>query len=51
MDSWKDGRQQAFFSKFWNSIQKGDAFYLVRDISRKLIDNAIGHDKKPSDKK
>ncbi|KAG2206875.1 hypothetical protein INT47_007632 [Mucor saturninus] len=51
MDSWKDGNQQAFFSKFWSSAQKGDAFYLVLDSTKRLIENTLGHDKKPSDKK
>lgn len=51
VDSWKDGSQQAFFSKFWSSMQKGDAFYLVKDSTKRLIENALGHDKKPSDKK
>ncbi|CEP13838.1 hypothetical protein [Parasitella parasitica] len=51
VDSWKDGSQQAFFSKFWSSMQKGDALYLVRDSTKRLFENALGHDKKPSDKK
>lgn len=51
VDSWKDGTQQAFFSKFWSSMQKGDALYLVRDSTKRLFENALGHDKKPSDKK
>ncbi|KAI8643626.1 hypothetical protein BD408DRAFT_385278 [Parasitella parasitica] len=51
IDSWKDGSQQAFFYKFWSSMQKGDALYLVRDSTKKLFENALGHDKKPSDKK
>lgn len=51
IDSWKNGNQQAFFSKFWSSVQKGDAFYLVKDSTKRLIENALGHDKKPSDKK
>ncbi|KAI8384094.1 hypothetical protein BD560DRAFT_443937 [Blakeslea trispora] len=51
VNSWKDGSQQAFFSKFWSSIQKGDAFYLVKDSTKRLFENALGHDKKPSDKK
>ncbi|KAG2202447.1 hypothetical protein INT46_002242 [Mucor plumbeus] len=51
VDSWKDGSQQAFFSKFWSSMQKGDAIYLVRDSTKRLFENALGHDKKPSDKK
>jgi hypothetical protein len=51
IDSWTDGSQQAFFSKFWSSMQKGDAFYLVKDSTKRLIENALGHDKKPSNKK
>lgn len=49
LDSWKDGNQQAFFSNFWSSVQKGDAFYLVKDSTKRLIENALGHDK--NDKK
>ncbi|KAI9483012.1 MAG: hypothetical protein EXX96DRAFT_556519 [Benjaminiella poitrasii] len=51
INSWKDGSQQAFFSKLWSSMQKGDAFYLVRDSTKRLIENTLNHDKKPSDKK
>ncbi|KAI8377165.1 hypothetical protein EDC96DRAFT_435836 [Choanephora cucurbitarum] len=51
VNSWRDGVQQAFFSKFWSSLQKGDAFYLVKDSTKRLFENALGHDKKPSDKK
>lgn len=51
VDSWKDGNQQAFFTKFWSSAQKGDAFYLVLDSTKRLIENTLGHNKKPSDKK
>ncbi|CAO3610516.1 unnamed protein product [Mucor hiemalis] len=51
IESWKNGNQQAFFSKFWTSVQKGDAFHLVKDSTKRLIENALGHDKKPSDKK
>ncbi|OBZ91737.1 hypothetical protein A0J61_00229 [Choanephora cucurbitarum] len=51
VNSWRDGSQQAFFSKFWSSLQKGDAFYLVKDSTKRLFENALGHDKKPSDKK
>jgi hypothetical protein len=32
-------------------MQKGDAIYLVRDSTKRLFENALGHDKKPSDKK
>lgn len=46
IDSWKDGNQQAFFSKFWTSAQNGDAFYLVLDSTKRLFENALGHDKK-----
>ncbi|KAI7907808.1 uncharacterized protein BX663DRAFT_424664 [Cokeromyces recurvatus] len=51
ISSWKDGSQQAFFSKLWSSMQKGDAFYLVKESTKRLIENAMDHDKKPNDKK
>ncbi|KAI9279288.1 hypothetical protein BY458DRAFT_431827 [Sporodiniella umbellata] len=50
IDSWKDGTQQAFFSKFWTRLQRGDAFYLVKDCTKRLLENVL-EDKKPSDKK
>jgi hypothetical protein len=49
IDSWKDGHQQAFFTKFCSSVQRGDAFYLVKKGTKKLIENVLGHDK--NDKK
>ncbi|RCH89765.1 hypothetical protein CU098_009451 [Rhizopus stolonifer] len=50
IDSWKDGTQQAFFTKFWTRLERGDAFYLVKDCTKRLIENML-EDKKPSDKK
>lgn len=50
IDSWNNGTQQAFFHKFWTRLERGDAFYLVRDCTKRLIENVL-EDKKPSDKK
>ncbi|EIE87139.1 hypothetical protein G6F46_008312 [Rhizopus delemar] len=50
IESWKDGTQQRFFMSFWTRLERGDAFYLVRDYTKRLIDNAL-EDKKPSNKK
>lgn len=47
--SWQDGTQKAFLNRFWESAQRGDAFHLVRDNTKRLIDAALGNDKKPGD--
>ncbi|KAL0084632.1 hypothetical protein J3Q64DRAFT_1835022 [Phycomyces blakesleeanus] len=49
MDSWKDGTQKAFFNRFWESSQRGDAFILVKDNTKKMIDSALYNIKKSSD--
>ncbi|KAI9031857.1 hypothetical protein CLU79DRAFT_730441 [Phycomyces nitens] len=49
MDSWKDGTQKAFFLRFWESSQRGDAFMLVKDNTKKMIDSALCNIKKSSD--
>ncbi|EIE83893.1 hypothetical protein RO3G_08598 [Rhizopus delemar RA 99-880] len=50
INSWKDGSQQGFFMNLWTRLERGDAFYLVRDYTKRLIENVL-EDKKPSDKK
>ena len=47
--SWKDGTQQLFFQKFWESTKRGDAFHLVRDNTKKLFASATGADKSSQD--
>lgn len=45
IQSWEDGTQSAFLSKFWESAVRGDAFQLVRDSTRRLFKMAGGGDK------
>ncbi|CDH59500.1 hypothetical protein RO3G_11850 [Lichtheimia corymbifera JMRC:FSU:9682] len=45
IQSWEDGTQSAFLSKFWESAVRGDAFQLVRDSTRRLFKMASGGDK------
>lgn len=48
IESWKDGTQAAFFSRFYESAKRGDAFRLVRDNSRRLFNAVVGDDDKDS---
>ncbi|KAI9266446.1 hypothetical protein BDA99DRAFT_505664 [Phascolomyces articulosus] len=49
VQSWKDGTQQLFFQRFWESTKRGDAFHLVRDNTKKLFQSATGSDKSSQD--
>ncbi|KAI8887753.1 hypothetical protein K501DRAFT_174801 [Backusella circina FSU 941] len=46
IDSWKNGTQQAFFSRFYESAKRGDGIHLVTYSTKRLFESAIGHDKK-----
>ncbi|CAO3600292.1 unnamed protein product [Absidia cylindrospora] len=50
IESWKDGTQLGFFSKFLASAKRGDAFFLLRDSARRILDNnVVTNDKKNDD--
>ncbi|CDH57588.1 hypothetical protein RO3G_11850 [Lichtheimia corymbifera JMRC:FSU:9682] len=40
IQSWQDGTQAAFLSRFWDSAKRGDAFHLMLDNARKLLHHA-----------
>ncbi|KAI8069269.1 hypothetical protein BC940DRAFT_298315 [Gongronella butleri] len=48
-DSWKDGSQAQFFTRFYDSARRGDAFSLLRDSARRVFDNMVDDDKKKED--
>ncbi|ORX59651.1 hypothetical protein DM01DRAFT_1333117 [Hesseltinella vesiculosa] len=47
--SWKDGTQSYFFSRFFESARRGDAFFLLRDSARRAFDNITSDSKKKED--
>ncbi|KAI9489544.1 hypothetical protein BDB00DRAFT_790968 [Zychaea mexicana] len=49
VQSWQDGTQALFFQRFWESTKRGDAFHLVRDNTKKLLQSVTGADKKGQD--
>ncbi|KAI7875324.1 hypothetical protein K492DRAFT_210999 [Lichtheimia hyalospora FSU 10163] len=40
IQSWQDGTQAAFLSRFWDSAKRGDAFHLMLDNAKKLLHHA-----------
>ncbi|KAF7726135.1 hypothetical protein EC973_009027 [Apophysomyces ossiformis] len=49
MESWRNGSQTAFFARFWEGAKRGDAFLLVRDGTRRMIENAFRFTKTDGD--
>jgi hypothetical protein len=49
IESWKDGTQVGFFSRFLASAQRGDAFYLLWDSARRAADSMMDNSKKNDD--
>ncbi|KAI8379438.1 uncharacterized protein BYT42DRAFT_613745 [Radiomyces spectabilis] len=48
IESWKDGTQATFFSRFWESVERGDAFRQIRDSTKRIIENATKSSKRKS---
>lgn len=48
IETWKDGTQAALLARFWESAKRGDAFVLVRDNTKRLVQAIMGSDKKSS---
>ncbi|CAO3623643.1 unnamed protein product [Cunninghamella blakesleeana] len=46
VESWNDGTQSRFFNKFYESAKRGDAFLLVRDSARRMIENMMNTEEK-----
>ncbi|KAI8335302.1 hypothetical protein BC941DRAFT_429957 [Chlamydoabsidia padenii] len=49
IESWKDGTQVGFFTRFLSSAKRGDAFYLLRDSARRMMENMVANDDKKKD--
>ncbi|KAI8333330.1 hypothetical protein BC941DRAFT_434428 [Chlamydoabsidia padenii] len=46
MNSWKDGTQADFFTRFLTSAQRGDGFFLLRDSVYRMMESVKGSDEK-----
>jgi hypothetical protein len=46
MNSWKDGTQADFFTRFMASAQRGDGLFLLRDSLRRMMESMTGSDDK-----
>lgn len=42
MNSWKDGTQTDFFTRFMVSAQRGDGLFLLRDSLRRMVESMTG---------
>lgn len=51
IQSWQDGTQVAFLSRFWDSAKRGDAFHLMLDNARKLLHHATAKKEEDTAKK
>ncbi|KAI8078726.1 uncharacterized protein BX664DRAFT_342563 [Halteromyces radiatus] len=49
IESWKDGTQVGFFTRFLESAKRGDAFFLLRDSARRIVENMANDEKKKDD--
>ncbi|ORZ20555.1 hypothetical protein BCR42DRAFT_409026 [Absidia repens] len=49
IESWKDGTQTGFFTRFIDSAKRGDAFFLLRDSARRIMENMVANDDKKKD--
>ncbi|CAO3592128.1 unnamed protein product [Absidia cylindrospora] len=49
IESWKDGTQTGFFTRFVDSAKRGDAFFLLRDSARRIMENMVASDDKKKD--
>ncbi|CAO3609481.1 unnamed protein product [Cunninghamella echinulata] len=46
IESWNDGTQSRFFNRFFESAKSGDAFFLVRDSARRMVQNMMNTEEK-----